>query len=411
MFREAWRLQRDHYWTEDMAGIDWNGIYERYLPLVDRIGSRAEFSDLLWELQGELGTSHAYEGGGEYRRSPHYHQGFLGVDWEYDEGSGRYRITHIVEGDPWDERVTSPLNRPGTGVAVGDAVLAVNGQPVGGRLENGTAPATPGERLVNLADEEVQLTVQRGTEEPRMVTVKAIGTEHPARYRDWVEANRAKVYEATDGKVGYIHIPDMMWDGFAEFHRSFLSEYDREGLIVDVRYNSGGAVSGLLLQKLARRRLGYDFSRWGQPEEYPAESPRGPMVAVTNEFAGSDGDIFSHAFKMLRLGTLIGKRTWGGVIGINPRHALADNTVTTQPEYSFHFDDVQWGVENYGTDPDIDVDIAPQDFARGVDPQLDRAIEVVLDQIKQQPPHTPAAAPRPVLAAPKLPPRPQLIKN
>jgi tricorn protease len=410
MFREAWRLQRDHYWVEDMAGIDWDGIYQRYLPLVDRIGSRAEFSDLLWELQGELGTSHAYESGGEYRSSPHYHQGFLGVDWEYDEGSGRYLVKHIVEGDTWDERATSALNRPGTGVAVGDAILAVNGQPLG-RGEDGVAPATPGERLVNQADQEVQLTVQRGTDEPRTVTVKAIGNEHPGRYRDWVEAKRAVVHEATGGRVGYIHVPDMMWDGFAEFHRSFLVEYDLEGLIVDVRYNGGGAVSGLLLQKLSRRRLGYDFSRWGQPQEYPAEAPRGPMVAVTNEFAGSDGDIFSHSFKMLKLGTLIGKRTWGGVIGINPRHLLADNTMTTQPEFSFFFDDVQWGVENYGTDPDIEVDIAPQDFTRGADPQLDRAIEEVLQQMQQQPPHVAKQAPRPVLAAPKLPPRPQLVTD
>jgi len=143
---------------------------------------------------------------------------------------------------------------------------------------------------------------------------------------------------------------------------------------VDVRYNGGGAVSGLLLQKLARRRMGYDFSRWGPPAEYPATSPRGPMAAVTNEWAGSDGDIFSHTFKLMKLGPLIGKRTWGGVIGINPRHALADNTITTQPEFSFFFDDVHWGVENYGTDPDIEVDNAPQDYARGADPQLDRAI-------------------------------------
>jgi tricorn protease len=405
MFREAWRLQRDNYWTADMAGIDWDAIYQRYLPLVDRLSSRTEFSDLMWELQGELGTSHAYEWGGQYREGPHYRQGFLGVDWTYDADSATYRVARIVEGDTWDTGATSPLNRPGTGIEVGDEILAVNGQPVGGQRSNGTLPATPGERLVNLAEEEVQLTVRRGSAAPRTVTVRATGDEHPGRYRDWVEDNRRAVHEATEGRVGYIHIPDMMWDGFAEFHRSFLVEYDREGLIVDVRYNSGGAVSGLLLGKLARRRMGYDFSRWSPPTEYPSQSPRGPMVAVTNEWAGSDGDIFSHTFKLMKLGPLIGKRTWGGVIGINPRHALADNTVTTQPEYSFFFDDVQWGVENYGTDPDIDVDVAPQDFARGVDPQLDRAISEVLGLIKKEPPHTATTVTRPVLAAPKLPPR------
>jgi tricorn protease len=405
MFREAWRLQRDHFWSEDMAGIDWDAIYRRYLPLVDRLSSRAEFSDLMWELQGELGTSHAYEFGGEYRRGPHYRQGFLGVDWSYDADQAVYRVERIVAGDTWDAEATSPLNRPGTGVQPGDAILAINGQPIGGHRNNGVLPPTPGERLVNLADQEVQLTVRRGNEAPRTVSVRAIGNEHQGRYRDWVRANRTAVHDATAGRVGYIHIPDMMWDGFAEFHRSFLVEYDREGLIVDVRYNGGGAVSGLLLQKLARRRVGYDFPRWQQPEEYPAQSPRGPMVALTNEWAGSDGDIFSHTFKLMKLGPLIGKRTWGGVIGIYPRHMLSDNTVTTQPEFSFFFDDVQWGVENYGTDPDIEVDIAPQDFARGADPQLERAIAAVQERMEAEPGHTPRVADRPVLAAPKLPPR------
>ena len=408
MFRETWRLQREQFWAEDMSGIDWDEVYRRYLPLVDRITTRSEFSDLLWELQGELGTSHAYEMGGEYRIGPHYRQGFLGVDWEWDAERGTYRIGRILEGDVWDLAATSPLNRPGTGIEPGDEVLAINGQPVGAHHRlNGVAPATPGERLVNLADEEVQLTVRRGDGEPRAVSVLAIADEKPARYRDWVETNRRKVHERTNGRVGYLHIPDMMADGYAEFHRGFLTEYDREALLVDVRYNGGGHVSGLLLQKLARRRMGYDFSRWGAPEPYPSESPRGPMVALTNEWAGSDGDIFSHTFKLLKLGPLIGKRTWGGVVGINPRHVLADGTVTTQPEYSFTFDDVDWRVENYGTDPDIDLDIAPQDYVRGLDPQLDRGIEVALELLAKHPPHTPNEADRPRLVAPKLPPRQQ----
>ena len=171
--------------------------------------------------------------------------------------------------------------------------------------------------------------------------------------------------------------------------------YYNDALLIDVRYNGGGHVSGLLLQKLARRRLGYDFPRWGAAEPYPSESPRGPMVALTNELAGSDGDIFSHAFKMLKLGPLIGKRTWGGVVGITPRHRLADGTVTTQPEYAFTFDDVGWAVENYGTDPDIDIDNTPADYAAGRDPQLDRAIAEALARIDAQPPHR--AGPRPGL--------------
>ncbi|GGL01778.1 hypothetical protein Sme01_46400 [Sphaerisporangium melleum] len=397
MFREAWRLQRENFWDQDMAGIDWDGVYERYLPLVDRVGTRGEFSDLLWELHGELGTSHAYESGGEYRPRPHYWQGKLGVDWAYD---GRlHTIARIVTGDPWDPEATSPLNRPGLDVRPGDAVLAVNGQPV-------TGPGGPARLLVNQADEEVELTIARDGGPARTITVKAVSDEQPARYRDWVEANRARAHDRTGGRIGYVHIPDMGPEGYAEFHRGFLAEYDREGLIVDVRYNGGGHVSGLLLQKLARHRLGYDFPRWGVPEPYPAESPRGPLVGITNEWAGSDGDIFSHTFKLLGLGPLIGKRTWGGVIGIWPRHRLADGTVTTQPEFSFAFDDVGWRVENYGTDPDIEVDITPQDYARGVDSQLERAIDVALERLEHNPPHTPNPADRPRLVPPALPPRP-----
>jgi uncharacterized protein (DUF924 family) len=192
------------------------------------------------------------------------------------------------------------------------------------------------------------------------------------------------VHEASRGRVGYLHLPDMMSAGFAEFHRYFLAECDRDGLIVDVRYNRGGHVSQLLLEKVARQRIGYDLQRWGRPTPYPIESAAGPVVALTNEHAGSDGDIFSHCFKLMKIGPLIGKRTWGGVIGIWPRHTLVDGTETTQPEFSFWFNDVGWQVENYGTDPDIDVDNAPQDAMAGRDRQLETALQVALERVALQ---------------------------
>ncbi|WP_336206606.1 S41 family peptidase [Nonomuraea sp. LPB2021202275-12-8] len=385
MFREAWRLQLEHFWTEDMSGVDWPAVYDRYRPLVERVTTRGEFSDLLWELHGELATSHAYESGGEYRPGPDYSQGKLGVDWDHRDGV--YHIGAIVRGDPWDPRATSPMNRLGLDVRPGDAVLAINGAPIG-------ASATPNERLVNQAEEEVELTLRRG-ERVFAVTVRAIADERPGRYRDWVNLNRAQCHQRSAGRIGYLHVPDMGTDGFAEFHRGFLAEYDRHALIVDVRFNGGGNVSALLLEKLARRRLGYDYPRWGAAEPYPPESPRGPLVAITNEWAGSDGDIFSHTFKVLKLGPLVGRRTWGGVIGIWPRHRLADGTVTTQPEFSFAFDDVGWQVENYGTDPDIEVDITPQDYAAGVDTQLEKAIDVALGLLADIPVHTPDHSHRP----------------
>jgi tricorn protease len=397
MAREAWRLQRENFWTPNMSAVDWDAVWDRYAPLIDRVGTRGEFSDLMWEMQGELGTSHAYEMGGDYRPEPAYPQGFLGADFAYDAEADCYALARIVQGTAGEPAADSPLNAPGIDVRPGDRLLAVNGRPV-------SRATLPQELLVHQAGAEVALTMRRGDEAPRVVTVRARRSEALARYREWVEANRLKVAEATGGRVGYVHIPDMGPRGFAEFHRLYLTEVARDGLVVDVRYNRGGHVSQLLIEKLARKRVGYDVSRWGKPDPYPLYSVAGPMVALTNQWAGSDGDIFCHVFKLMKLGPLIGTRTWGGVIGIWPRHVLADGSVTTQPEFSFWFVDVAWGVENYGTDPDIEVDVAPQDYAAGRDPQLDRAIAEVLRLLEENPPVVPAFDERPVLTPPpKLP--------
>jgi tricorn protease len=391
MLGEAWRMQREFFWVPDMAGVQWQRAYDKYALLLERIGSRGELSDLMWEMQGELGSSHAYEYGGEYRPHPDYAQGLLGVDWRFEPASGRYAIAHIVTGDAWRPEATSPLLAPGINIHEGDAILAINGQRV-------TPEIGPQQLLVNQAGNEVELLVRPADGSvPRAVVVRALADEHPARYRDWVEGNRRKVHEATSGKVGYLHVPNMVWSGFAEFHRYFLAEYDHEGLIVDVRWNGGGIVSPLVLEKLMRPRLGYGFQRWGQPEPYFYESPRGNLVALTDEHAGSDGDIFSHVFKMLKLGPLIGKRTWGGVIGYNDAAQIpfTDGSLTTQPEFSYWFNDVGWGVENYGTDPTIDVDYPPQAYAAGEDPQLDRAIAETLRLVAENPKPTPMPGPRP----------------
>jgi tricorn protease len=260
----------------------------------------------------------------------------------------------------------------------------------------------PHELLTHQAEAEVTLTVKGADGNPRDVTVKALRSEFPARYREWVEANRRYVHEKSGGRVGYVHIPDMGGYGYAEFHRLYLAEVAYDALLVDVRFNRGGHVSQLLIEKLARKRVGYDIPRWGQPEPYPGYSVGGPMVCLTNQWAGSDGDIFSHVFKLMQLGPLIGKRTWGGVIGISPRNPLADGSMTTQPEFSFWFQDVGWGVENYGTDPDIDVDVAPQDYARGYDPQMEKSLEVILKRLEEEPPVKPSFDERPSLVVPPL---------
>ena len=396
MYREAWRLQRDHFWTEDMSKVDWTRVFARYHPLLERVGSRSEVSDVIWEMQGELGTSHAYEIGGDYRPNPHFGMGFLGAEWDYDESEDAFVLKRVMKGDVWDESASSPLARAGVGLKGGDYLIAIDGQPLGREIQ-------PQQCLVHRAGKDVSLTFRRhGWSKPQTLSVRTLRSEQKLRYREWVERNRAFVHSQGRNRIGYVHIPNMGPHGYAEFHRAFLTELDREGLVIDVRFNGGGHVSQLLLEKLARRRIGYSKSRWFGLYPFPEESPAGAMVALTNEYAGSDGDIFSHSFKLLKLGPLIGKRTWGGVIGISPSHSLIDGGYTTQPEYSFWFADVGWKVENYGADPDIEVDFPPADYVAGRDPQLERALKVCLEQLDRASPKLPSLEEGPDLSLPSI---------
>ncbi|MEO8508344.1 MAG: S41 family peptidase [Betaproteobacteria bacterium] len=397
MLHEVWRLQRDHFWTPDMSGVDWQAMYDRYTALLDRVATRGELSDLIWEMQGELGTSHAYEMGGDYRKPPPLTLGHLGAELKLAADGMTYEIARIVAGDPWDPGHDSPLNAIGVEARVGERIVAVNGQPVSRALP-------PQALLVHQAGAKVELTLA-GADGTRTALVTTVADEVPARYREWVERNRDWVHAQSKGRVGYFHLPDMQSAGFAEFHRYFSAECDRDALIVDLRYNRGGHVSQLLLEKIARKRNGYALSRWMRPSPYPDESVAGPVVALANEHAGSDGDIFSHNFKLMGLGPLVGTRTWGGVVGIWPRHALADGTETTQPEFSFWFSDVGFGVENYGTDPQIEVDNAPQDAGSGHDRQLETALATALDLVLKAKPGIPEFGTKPTLKHAPLPPR------
>jgi tricorn protease len=298
-----------------------------------------------------------------------------------------------VQGDAWDAAADSPLNAVGVQARPGERIVAVGGLPV--------AAATPPQALlVHQAGAKVALTLARDRRQPARGAGHAAGRRGPGALPRVGGAQPRLGARGQRRAVGYFHLPDMMSAGFAEFHRYFGTECDRDALIVDVRYNRGGHVSQLLLEKVARKRIAWNVQRWGQPSCYPDEAPAGPVVALTNEHAGSDGDIFSHGFKLMGIGTLVGQRTWGGVIGIWPRHKLIDGSETTQPEYSFWFKDVGWAVENYGTDPQIEVANAPQDDVFNAperDRQLAAAVAEALRGIERVGVAKPGFGPRPRL--------------
>jgi|ECHnycMinimDraft_1075156.scaffolds.fasta_scaffold01369_1 tricorn protease len=372
MLRETWRLMRENFWREDLNGLDWEEMLNRYLRLLDRVNTRYELSEVIREMQGETGTSHAYEIGGDYQVDRPYPVGGLGVELKFVDNC--YRVNRFFEGDPSNEGERSPLRAPGADVQEGDCIEAIDGVQL-------SAGVTPQSLLMNRAGDLITVRVRKPDGRVMEFAVKTLRNEKYLVYRDWVERNRRYVHEVTKGRVGYVHIPDMGPMGFAEFHRLYTTEVYHDGLIIDVRYNGGGNVSHLLLEKLTRKRIGVDKPRRGKPVPYPPFSPTSAMVLVTNEHAGSDGDIFTHSFKLLGLGPVVGTRTWGGVVGIAPRHRLVDGTYVTQPQFAFWFKDVGWGVENYGTDPTVPVDVSPQDYGRGRDPQLEKAVEIVMSML------------------------------
>ena len=241
----------------------------------------------------------------------------------------------------------------------------------------------------------------------RRVVVVPLRSDRRLRYQDWVAERRRLVRELSAGRLGYLHIPDMMGEGWADFHRDLHTEMAQDGLIFDVRGNNGGHISELVVEKLARRVIGWCRGRWLQPESYPQEARRGPLVTVADEFAGSDGDIVTAAVKLLGLGPVVGTRTWGGVIGIQGRQGLVDGTTVSVPRFAFFFDQYGWGVENHGVDPDVEVLITPDDAAAGRDPQLETAVRLALDALDSQPPPAPPeVATGPVKSRRPLPPRP-----
>jgi tricorn protease len=399
-YAEAERIIRHDFWVADLAEVDWGAAIDAYRPLLDRIAGPSDFADLLWETLGELGTSHAYVRPASAAAADDSSAvGLLGADLEPGP-DGAWKVTRVVPGESSDPRARSPLTAPGAGIEAGDAILAVDGQRV-------DPAAGPCPLLVGSAGKPVELTIGPASGgPPRRAVVVALKDERRLRYQDWVAGCRRLVRELGDGRIGYLHVPDMVSGGWADFHRDLRGEMVHEALIVDVRSNGGGHTSQLVVEKLARRVIGWDVPRGRHPSTYPQDAPRGPVVAVADECAGSDGDIVTAAIRILGLGPVVGTRTWGGVIGIDDYHQLVDGTGITVPRYAFWFARFGWDVENHGVDPDVEVVMSPEDWAAGNDIQLRTAIRLAQEALDERPAvAAPPTSDRPSKRRPELPPR------
>jgi tricorn protease len=380
MFNEAWRLERDFYYDPAMGGLDWKAVGERYRQLVPYVAHRADLNYILGELIGELSTSHTYVGGGDYPKVPKVDTGLLGVDWSLDAASGLYRLAHIYRSRDWNSDVPAPLGEPGLAVRDGDFLLAVNGEPV--RSPQNVYAAfvgTVGKQTV------LKLGSSANDSRPRTVTVKPIASEATLRYTAWVRANREKVDKATGGRVAYIHVPNTAIGGIQEFSKGYFPQVEKQGIIVDERFNAGGFIPDFFVERLMRKTWTYWSNRDHESFRTPGQSIDGPKCILANEYAGSGGDAFPFYFRQQGVGPIIGKRTWGGLVGISHDLPLVDGGSVTMPDFGIYGTDGQWLVENHGVDPDIEVENTPESGVDGKDLQLEKAIEWTLAQLKEHP--------------------------
>jgi tricorn protease len=381
IFNEVWRRYRDFFYVPNMHGYDWEALREQYRPWLPYVGDRSDLNYLISEMISELTVQHAYIAGGDITLPPRPRVALPGARFELDQASNRYKISKIFEGQNEEEIYRAPLTEIGVNINVGDYVLAINGRDLSG--------AEDVYRLLrNAADNPVQLLVndKPATEGARIVSYRPVTDENKLIYLDWVNRNRKEVSELSGGKIGYLHVPDMGADGISEFIKWYYPQIKKEGLIIDDRANGGGNVSRLLIERLRRKPLAADFSRTQEdPGLYPDGTFIGPMTVLLDENSGSDGDIFPAMFREAGLGPLIGKRSWGGAVGITNHGMLIDGGEVNVPEFGYADLKGDWIIEGHGVDPDIEVDNDPKSVIEGHDPQLERAVAEMLKRLKEKP--------------------------
>lgn len=389
MFDEAWRIERDYFYDPGLHGCDWSAVREKYRPFLSHVGHRADLNYLLSEMIGEMVVGHNYVGGGDAPRTRPVPVGLLGADFSVD--SGRYRFARIYGGLNWEPGLEAPLTQPGVRAGEGDYLLAVNGREV-------LASENVHSYFLGTAGKQTVLKLNSRPEEDGAWTVTVVPTadETGLRTRAWIEGNRKKVDELSGGRVAYVYMPDTSVAGYKSFNRYYFSALDKEGVVLDERFNGGGSVADYVIDMLDRPLLSWWATREGQPFATPNASIFGPKAMIINEYAGSGGDAMPHFFRRRGLGKLVGKRTWGGLVGIYDYPILMDGGFITAPRLAIFSPDGRFEVENEGVPPDVEVEMTPKLVIEGRDPQLEKAVEIVLDELKSKP------VPRP-----KMPPYPE----
>jgi len=381
IFHEVWRRYRDFFYVPNMHGYDWDGLRKKYESWLPWVAHRMDLNYVIGEMIAELSVGHAYIAGGDWDKPSRPHAGLLGARFELDADSGRYRIAYLLPGQNEEEVYRNPLRAVGVDVKVGDYVLAINGVEL-------KAPDNPYRHLLYAAGGPIQVTVNSkpALEGAKTYTVEPIGSEAELNYLDWILRKRALVEKLSGGRLGYLHIPDMGAEGIREFIKWFYGQLDREGLVVDVRHNGGGNVSQMVISRLARKLLMVSWERNADiPDPYPSRAYAGRLIALCNEDTASDGDQFSYIFRKAGLGKLVGKRTWGGVVGIYGRAPLVDGGTVYVPESAAADLENHWVIEGWGVEPDIVVENDPKSLLEGRDPQLERAVRELLSELDAHP--------------------------
>jgi len=377
LFNDAWRMERDYFYDPTMHGVNWNTVKERYSKMLEGAITREEVDFIIGEMIGELNASHTYHGGGDMENTPNKNVGYLGVDWQAD--GNYYKVKSIIRAAAWEAKTRSALDQPGVDIKEGSYILAVNGMPI-------TTDKEPYAFFQAMAGKTVELTYNATPSftGAKTAIVQTMGSEYNLRYLAWVEANRKKVDEATNGEVGYIYVPSTGQDGQEELTRQFNAQWDKKALVIDERFNSGGQIPDRFIEMLNRTPLAYWATRDGAAWPWPPFAHFGPKVMLINGWSGSGGDAFPDYFKKKGLGPLIGSRTWGGLIGISGMPNLVDGGNITAPSFRMYNPDGTWFKEGYGVDPDIPVDEDLGAMTRGTDPQLERAITEIKAALKNK---------------------------